>query len=322
MDMPLSVCRRLYKLPLTFTILTFLHRESSLPPSSQPLLTCAPGATYPRPSDYPETSHSLDHSLSFLYIIPFIFYIPLLPPKGLFIASFEISANQTNASQRKIKETPHQLPTSAACPISFHFFTIKFLKILDYSHWFHFLPLHSLRQLQFRECTVSAFVDVTSDHCVQEVLSSFHCTCSLSIIWYCSPDHSFPDFCGRYSGLAPERFLLLLSSHTCLAEGRKLKQHFLYSLATVCRWDLGFTNRMPSQRTAIWNWDKWETARLEAPVVLVCPWWRQKGLEARGWAWRPHPQVPDSVGSSSFGGPTLPWGFGSYSWKLSLETIF
>lgn len=61
---------------------------------------------------------------------------------------------------------------------------------------------------------------------MQEVLSSFHCTCFRGIIWHRSPNHSLPLLCGRYSGLAPATFIPLPSSHPFLAEGRKLKTTF------------------------------------------------------------------------------------------------
>lgn len=77
MDMPWSVCYCLCKPPLTFIVLIFLHRESSLPPSMRPFCTGALSATCHHPSSHPDSSHPG----SLVFFAPFLLSLVCVLPK-------------------------------------------------------------------------------------------------------------------------------------------------------------------------------------------------------------------------------------------------
>lgn len=132
MDMPLSVCYCLCKCPLTFTILIFLRRESSLPPSMGPFPTWALGANCPPPL-WPSRNLTswvilfffLLCTLPFIFSIcaskantPFILYIPLFLPKGLLYHQFlNICKPNQSKSEGKKKETPPPPAPKAAAAL-------------------------------------------------------------------------------------------------------------------------------------------------------------------------------------------------------------
>lgn len=144
MDMPLSVCHCLCKPPLIFAILSFLHRESSLPPSSWPLFTCALGATCPCPSDYPETSHSGSFFIFSLHYFFYFFIFHSSLPKDPLSPVFKYLQTKPMQIREKLrKHSTSSLPQllalflSTSLPSNF----LKFLIIL--TGFISFLCIHS-----------------------------------------------------------------------------------------------------------------------------------------------------------------------------------